>query len=42
MQEAEYEGETDSDEVVGKFIKRSKSYNIDFLIGVILSHEEIN
>ena len=42
MQEAEYEGETEVDEVVGKIIKKSKSYNIDFLIGVIISHKEIN
>ena len=42
MQEAEYEGETAVDEVVGKVIKRRKYYNIAFLIGVIISHEEIN
>ena len=41
MQEAEYEGETEVDEVVGKVIKRRKSYNIAFQIGVIISHEEI-
>ena len=28
-----YEGETEVDKVVGKFIKRRKSYNIDFQIG---------
>ena len=38
MQEAEYEGETEVDEVVGKVIKRRKLYNIAFLIGVIISH----
>ena len=42
MQEAEYEGETKVDEVVGKVIKRSKSYNIAILIGVIILHKEIN
>ena len=41
MQEAEYEGETEVDEVVGKVIKRRKSYNIAFLVGVIISHEEV-
>ena len=42
MQEAEYEGETGVYEVVGKVIKRSKSYYILFLVGVIISHKEIN
>ena len=42
MKEAAYEGETEDDEVVGKVIKRRKSYNTAFLIGVIISHEEIN
>ena len=42
MQEAEYEVETEVDEVVGKIIKKIKSYNIDFLIGVIISHKDIN
>ena len=42
MQESEYEGETEVDELVGKVIKRSTSYNISFPIGVIISHEEIN
>ena len=42
VQESEYEGETEVYEVVGKVIKRRKSYNIDFLIGVIISHEDIN
>ena len=41
MQEAEYSGETEVDEVVGKVNKRRKSYNIEFLIGVNISHEEI-
>ena len=42
VQEAKYEGETEVDEVVGKFIKRRKSYNVYFLVGFIISHEEIN
>ena len=33
VQEAAYEGETEVDEVVGKVIKRRKSYNIAFQIG---------
>ena len=41
VQESEYEGETEVDEVVGKVIKRRKSYNISILIGVIVSNEEI-
>ena len=41
MQEAEYEGETEVDEVVGKVIKRSKFYNIAFPKGFIISHEDI-
>ena len=41
VQEAEYEGETEADEVVGKVIKRRKYCNISFLIGVIISHKEI-
>ena len=41
VQESEFEGETEVDEVVGKVIKRRKSYNIAFLIGVIISHEDI-
>ena len=41
MQESKYEGETEVDEVVGKVIKRRKSYNIAFLVGVIISHEEV-
>ena len=41
MQEAAYEGETEVDEVVDKVIKSRESYNIDFRIRVIISHEEI-
>ena len=41
MQESEYEGETEVDEVVVKVIKRRESYNISFMIGVILSHKDI-
>ena len=41
MQKSKYEGETKVDEVVGKFIKRRKSYNIYFKIVVIISHEGI-
>ena len=41
MKEAAYEGETEVDEVEGKVIKRRKSYNIDFQIGVIISQKEI-
>ena len=39
IQEAEHEGETEADEVVGKVIKRRKSYNISFLVGVIISQK---
>ena len=42
MQEDEYEGENEVDEVVGKVIKRRKSYNIAFPVGVVISNEEIN
>ena len=42
VKEAAYEGENEVDEVVGKVIKRRKSYNIAFLVGVIISHKEIN
>ena len=35
MQESEYEGETEVDEVVVKVIKRRKSYNIAFLMGLL-------
>ena len=41
MQEAEYEGETKIYEVVDKVINRRKSYNISFLIGIIILHEDI-
>ena len=41
FQEASCEGETVVDEVVFKFIRRRKYYNISFQIGVIISHEEI-
>ena len=41
LQEGAHEGETEVDEVVGEVIKRRKSYNIDFQIGIIISHEEI-
>ena len=41
LKEAAYEGETEVDEVVFKVIKRRKSYNISFRVGVIISHEEI-
>ena len=41
MQEDAYEGGNDVNEVVGKVIKRRKSYNIAFKIGVIISHKEI-
>ena len=41
VKEATYEGENDFDEVVGKVIKRRKSYNTVFPIGVIISHEDI-
>ena len=41
MQESEYEGETEVDEVVVKVLKRRISYNISFLIGVIISHKYI-
>ena len=41
VKEATYEGETEVDEVIGKVIKSSKSYNISFRIGVIISQEDI-
>ena len=41
MKEVEYEFETGVDEVVDKVIRRRKSYNIAFLVGVIISHKEI-
>ena len=39
VQKAAYEGETKDDEVVGKFIKRRKSDNIAFWVGVVISYE---
>ena len=36
MQEAADEGETGVDEVVGKCIKKRKSYNISVQIGVLI------
>ena len=42
MQESEYEDETEVDEVLVKVIKRRKSYNIAFLVGVIISHTEMS
>ena len=39
VQEATYECETEVDEVVDKFIKRRKSYNISFQIGVVISQK---
>ena len=41
VQEGADEGENEVDEVVRKFIKRRKFYNIAFQIGVIILHEEI-
>ena len=41
MEDAAYEGETKVDELVGKVIKRRKSYNISVWIGVIISHTQI-
>ena len=41
VQEGADEGETEVDEVVGKVIKRRKSYDIDFQIGFIISHKDI-
>ena len=41
MKEDLHEGENKVDEVVGKVINRRESYNIDFRIGVIISHKEI-
>ena len=42
MQEAADEGETEVDEVVGKFIKRRKFYNIFFQLRVLISYEDMN
>ena len=41
MKEYSYKGETEVNEVLGKVIKRRKSYNIAFRIGVVISHKEI-
>ena len=41
MQEFSYEGETDVDELLGKVIKRIKSYNASFQLGVIIPHKDI-
>ena len=41
VKESSYEGETEVSEVLGNVIKRSKSYNNAFQIGVIISHKEI-
>ena len=41
VQEAAHEGETEGNEVVGKFIVRRKSYSIFFWIGVVISHTDI-
>ena len=41
MKESAYEGETEVYGVVCIFIKRMRSYNIAFQIGVIISHEDI-
>ena len=41
VQKSEYEGETEVDEVAGKVIRRRKSYNISFPIGIIISHKGI-
>ena len=41
VKEASYEGETEFDEVVGKFIKRRKSYNISFHLCFFISYEDM-
>ena len=41
VKEYSYKGETEVNEVLGKVIKRRKSYNIAFQVGGILSHKEI-
>ena len=38
VKEAAYEVETEFGEVVGKVIKKIKSYNISFTIEIIVSH----
>ena len=42
VQESAYEGETEVGEVVGKFIKRRKYYNISFQLEVFIWYEEMN
>ena len=41
VQKDTYEGEAKVDEVVGKVIKRIKSYDISFQLGVVISNEEM-
>ena len=41
MQEAADSGETDVDEVLGKFIKSRQSYDISFQLGVVISYEDM-
>ena len=41
VKESAYEGDTEVDEESGKLIKRRKSDNIAFRIGVIISHQDI-
>ena len=41
VQESVDEGETEVDEVVGKFSSRRKSYNIFFQIGFFVLYEEM-
>ena len=41
LKEAAYKVETYVYEVIGKFSKRSKSYNISFQIGVIILQDKI-
>ena len=41
MQESVDEGEKEVDEMVGKVIKRGQSYDIEFLLGVVISYKEM-
>ena len=41
VKEATCEGETEVDKMIGKFIKRRKSYIISFQIGFFISYEEM-
>ena len=41
VQEAPYEGGTKVDEVAVKLIKRSKTYNIYFLLEFFISYEDM-